>query len=1305
VDIFFTEQARKMAKAIMIRIPRGDIFKASDEAAAGVAMNIDSIKSVKDRVKVVKILADSRNPLIVSALANWARTRLKYGPAVSSGIGDDISSSAAPADTAKPLSAMNYEEALTAIAIALNYPLDADKIGGLAKEVSAYIAAQPPSDSLIDLVEKLLNKALTQHNAFSNNPNLADNILKFVQALTEKKIIAIEGTPNNVLVTYRPQKWQNGHWVTDKTAYENITGRWSENEELRVILTTIIIQTAETQSAAASPAEDAIAAGPAGNQPGQPSTMRKKKASSSIGLEELAEIKTQTSQGYSPWTDVRMAEELEKQFKAGKRDLIIYRVDSDRPSAIVYYPSHGRITVRQGDFDTEIYNKNETYWHVDVWTMDYDEMIEIQYISGKISIRASIPTQGPVGSRTFHVALMPVTGAGAATGEAKKESKPSIGAHDFTVVYKGTELHFNSSDNSITYRGKVYVPSGVATLNDIVGKLPEGTIPADISLDTPAYYYYSNVRGSNLTLMLDPEKIGLGIWMRNKSHKNGSYIEGYRVVYRDDGAEAVALSVREGIAEYVMPGAGDIYVDGDDRYTELLTRGGMVLLSDTIKTTRALWRPGLFVDAVYDEPGVVVPLGTSFDDFAHDSATPGADWTKMRRGGGPLWSKIYRIAPLQPTDPLFGPITAILNSQKKDKAKALIPSEADALVEYFHSSGSIPDVAVGQATVEKRVENEKRESNGAAANPPAANSPSPATAGNLPEPGTISSPAGKDIAAMAEQVRTTLPSQEEIGLLRQDGVRNLIGDISNKVRILGSERFLSPREMVSLINRLAQTSGLFARDIQYYPYYPGEHEERIKPAEVDRRELGLWLIEAAKRETGGLARVRQYLGEAEKLPHGISEVGQWREAMERMWRMANGDKAAVSYTMVIWAFTKPGYQSVARAAIETLTALDLNDPGDARTIYRSLLTHLSPESHAIATEYADVFAGSSPAAIVSADKPLSAMNFEEALTAAAIALNYPLDADKIGKLAEEVSAYIAKNERPDNRKPLRDFVKKLLDKALTQHNVFSNDPGTGGLAKNLLNFVAKLTNEKNIQIGGTREDIQVTYRPLARGNLETGSWTTDEIMREELTTIVIKESLKRAGSSPGNADSSAQKDDAAATEFTRVLREDILQPNQLAAINTLRRTGKTMKLSEPVRQNLATALRKYDRRLELVSAVTDDEAEIEQIPGSRETVKEALSALGESISSSVNKIPQVISSPFAAGSASPANFRGAKIGPANPAPRDLGGIKMSNIPVISSTASQKIEFAAIGPDFFDQLTFRIVSMKHIVSLAQFASIP
>ena len=54
---------------------------------------------------------------------------------------------------------------------------------------------------------------------------------------------------------------------------------------------------------------------------------------------------------------------------------------------------------------------------------------------------------------------------------------------------------------------------------------------------------------------------------------------------------------------------------------------------------------------------------------------------------------------------------------------------------------------------------------------------------------------------------------------------------------------------------------------------------------------------------------------------------------------------------------------------------------------------------------------------------------------------------------------------------------------------------------------------------------------------------------------------------------------------------------------------------------------------------------------------------------------------------------------------ELGGIKMSNIPVISSAASQKMEFAAIGPDFFDRLTFRIVSMKHIASLAQFASLP
>jgi len=52
-----------------------------------------------------------------------------------------------------------------------------------------------------------------------------------------------------------------------------------------------------------------------------------------------------------------------------------------------------------------------------------------------------------------------------------------------------------------------------------------------------------------------------------------------------------------------------------------------------------------------------------------------------------------------------------------------------------------------------------------------------------------------------------------------------------------------------------------------------------------------------------------------------------------------------------------------------------------------------------------------------------------------------------------------------------------------------------------------------------------------------------------------------------------------------------------------------------------------------------------------------------------------------------------------------GGIKMSNIPVISSSNSQMIAFAAIGPDFFDRLTFRIVSMKHIASLAQFASLP
>ncbi|GEM_PF-3862705 len=52
-----------------------------------------------------------------------------------------------------------------------------------------------------------------------------------------------------------------------------------------------------------------------------------------------------------------------------------------------------------------------------------------------------------------------------------------------------------------------------------------------------------------------------------------------------------------------------------------------------------------------------------------------------------------------------------------------------------------------------------------------------------------------------------------------------------------------------------------------------------------------------------------------------------------------------------------------------------------------------------------------------------------------------------------------------------------------------------------------------------------------------------------------------------------------------------------------------------------------------------------------------------------------------------------------------GGIKMSGIQVASSPTSQKMEFAAVGPDFFDRLTFRIVSMKQIISLAQFASLP
>jgi hypothetical protein len=52
-----------------------------------------------------------------------------------------------------------------------------------------------------------------------------------------------------------------------------------------------------------------------------------------------------------------------------------------------------------------------------------------------------------------------------------------------------------------------------------------------------------------------------------------------------------------------------------------------------------------------------------------------------------------------------------------------------------------------------------------------------------------------------------------------------------------------------------------------------------------------------------------------------------------------------------------------------------------------------------------------------------------------------------------------------------------------------------------------------------------------------------------------------------------------------------------------------------------------------------------------------------------------------------------------------GGIKMSNIPVTSSPASSKIELGKIGPDFFDHLTFNIVSLRKMDSLAEFAALP
>ena len=110
-----------------------------------------------------------------------------------------------------------------------------------------------------------------------------------------------------------------------------------------------------------------------------------------------------------------------------------------------------------------------------------------------------------------------------------------------------------------------------------------------------------------------------------------------------------------------------------------------------------------------------------------------------------------------------------------------------------------------------------------------------------------------------------------------------------------------------------------------------------------------------------------------------------------------------------------------------------------------------------------------------------------------------------------------------------------------------------------------------------------------------------------------------------------------------------------------------------------------------------EEAHIE-INGAR---RDILFAIDSTASSNVVVRPASGGKPVTAGSL----LKRQRTAAAGIVSRELGGIKMSNIPVVSSPASQKMEFAAVGPEFFERLTFRIVAMNRIVSLAQFASIP
>jgi hypothetical protein len=51
-----------------------------------------------------------------------------------------------------------------------------------------------------------------------------------------------------------------------------------------------------------------------------------------------------------------------------------------------------------------------------------------------------------------------------------------------------------------------------------------------------------------------------------------------------------------------------------------------------------------------------------------------------------------------------------------------------------------------------------------------------------------------------------------------------------------------------------------------------------------------------------------------------------------------------------------------------------------------------------------------------------------------------------------------------------------------------------------------------------------------------------------------------------------------------------------------------------------------------------------------------------------------------------------------------GGIKLDNIDVAAASGSSTIEFAAVGPEFFDNLTFTILATNDVSSVAEFVQV-